>query len=128
MGKKVLGVKHPETLTMMSSLGYTYHKLGRLDEAEQLELDVLRMRKSVLGTEHPRTIASMADLAWTWQSQNRHSEAFVLMEECLKLRTRILGDNHPETLSSANRLLEWQVDHSEDNCPAIFSWRGPALY
>jgi hypothetical protein len=42
---------------------------GRWEEAENLHMQVLEMRKKVLGEEHPDTLESMADLAYTLKSQ-----------------------------------------------------------
>ena len=53
--EKVFGVEHPETLLSMGSLARTYSNLGKWNEAEQLAVQVMDMRKKLLGAEHPHT-------------------------------------------------------------------------
>ena len=45
MRKKLLGAKHPQTLISMGNLASTYQNQGRWNEAEQLKLEVLNIRK-----------------------------------------------------------------------------------
>jgi hypothetical protein len=47
----------------MGNIARTYADKGKLKEAEQLEIQVLDMRKKLLGAEHPNTLLSMANLA-----------------------------------------------------------------
>ena len=42
---RVLGPEHPDTLTSMANLASTYRSQGRWDEAEELEVQVIEMRK-----------------------------------------------------------------------------------
>ena len=46
-----------------------------MDNAEQLEVQVIDMRKKLLGTEHPHTLISMGNLASTYRNQGRWNEA-----------------------------------------------------
>ena len=62
-GKRVLGPEHPDTLTSMANIASTYRSQGRLEEAEELNVQVMETRKRELGLEHPDTLTSMADLA-----------------------------------------------------------------
>jgi hypothetical protein len=97
----------------MANLALTYRYRGRLDEAEELEVQVLEARKTKLGADHPDTLTGMNNLAFTWKGCGRDIEALKLMEECVIARTRILGTNHPHTLSSREELLGWQTKVSE---------------
>ena len=58
----MLGAEHPDTLRGMENLAITYSSQGKLNEAEQLGVQVLDMRKKVLGAEHLDTLGSMEDL------------------------------------------------------------------
>jgi hypothetical protein len=40
----------------MANLASTYRNQGRWNEAEQLEVQVMDMRKKLLGAEHPDTL------------------------------------------------------------------------
>ena len=61
---RILGVKHPDTITAMENLAVTYGHLGKYMEAEELEIQVL----DAIGEEHPHTINAMACLATTYQN------------------------------------------------------------
>jgi hypothetical protein len=50
----------------MASLAATYHQQGRSREAEEIYVEVLKLRTDVLGEKHPDTIESMASLAATY--------------------------------------------------------------
>ena len=43
--KRVLGREHPDMLTSMANLALTYGNQGRWKEAEELEVEVMEMRK-----------------------------------------------------------------------------------
>jgi hypothetical protein len=49
--------------------------LGRWKEAEELEVQVMKMRKRVLGEEHPDTLLSIGNLASTYSNQGQWKEA-----------------------------------------------------
>ncbi|KAK0459053.1 hypothetical protein IW261DRAFT_1540773 [Armillaria novae-zelandiae] len=75
----------------MANLASTYQNQGRWKEAEELQLQVLELRKkkeaeelelqvlelrnTVLGEEHPDTLKAMANLAFMYQNQGRWKEA-----------------------------------------------------
>ena len=42
-----------------------------MKEVEELEVEVMEIRKRVLGAEHPDTLTSMANLASTYRNQDR---------------------------------------------------------
>ena len=98
--KRVLGHEHPDTLTFMAVLASKYQSQGRLEEAEDLDVQVMETRKRVLGPEHPDTLTSMADLASTYRSQSRLEEAGELHVQAMEARKRVLGLEHPDTLTS----------------------------
>ena len=43
----------------MTNLAVTYFTQGRWNEAEQLEVQVMEMRKKLIGAEHPDTLTSI---------------------------------------------------------------------
>lgn len=59
-------MEHPDTLTSMASLATTYWNQERWKKFEDLEVQVMEIRKKVLKVEHPDTLASMASLALTY--------------------------------------------------------------
>ena len=62
MRKRVLGLEHPDTLTIMANFASTYRNQGRSKEANELEVQVMKTRKRLLGLEHPSTLTSMLTL------------------------------------------------------------------
>ncbi|KAI8649734.1 NB-ARC domain-containing protein [Fusarium keratoplasticum] len=51
-----LGADHPNTLTSMANLAWTYWKQGRWEEAEKLQVQVLEVSRTKLGADHPDTL------------------------------------------------------------------------
>ncbi|KAL5344298.1 hypothetical protein ACLOAV_010727 [Pseudogymnoascus australis] len=93
---------------LLGKMGRYYWEEGRSSEAEDLDLQVLDLRKSVLGETHPNTIRAMANLASTWQQQGRSSEAEDLQLQVLDLRKSVLGETHPNTIRAmANLASTW---------------------
>jgi hypothetical protein len=77
---------------------------GDFNNVEQLEIQVMDMRKKLLGAEHPDTITSMANLASTYQNQGRWNEAEQLEIQVMDMRKKLLGAEHPDTLTSMANL------------------------
>ena len=46
--KKLLGAEHPNTLISMGNLASTYSHQGKLNEAEQLQIQVMDIRSKLL--------------------------------------------------------------------------------
>ena len=69
-----------------------------MNEAEQLDVQVLDMRKKLLGAEHLDTLFSMGDLASIYHEQGKLNEAEQLQVQVLDMRKKILGGGeHLET-------------------------------
>ena len=79
---------------------------GDLNSAEQLEVQVMGMRKMLLGTEHPDTLTSMGNLAKTYRNQGRWNEAEQLEIQVMDMRKKQLGAEHPDTLISIGNLAK----------------------
>jgi hypothetical protein len=88
----------------------TYGDKGRWDEAEELQAEVLEIRKRVLGPEHPGTLISMNNLSRTWKAMGQQTEALNLMDKCVQLKKRVLGVNHPSFVSSSTTLSAWRLE------------------
>jgi len=66
--KTKLGVDHPDTLTSMNNLAFTWKGNGKEIEAVRLMEDCIRGRKRVLGVNHPYSISSCIALD-TWKAK-----------------------------------------------------------
>ncbi|KAG9124756.1 hypothetical protein FRC07_010350 [Ceratobasidium sp. 392] len=73
--KRVLGDAHATTLEYMYRLARDFIDRQRLEEAEQLLLQVVPMRIRMLGEEHNDTFESALDLAFVHIRQGRVAEA-----------------------------------------------------
>jgi hypothetical protein len=66
--KKKLGADHPDTLTSMVNLAFTWKEQGRDEEAIRLMEDCVSSRTRVLGVHHHLTVASTEALA-RWRAE-----------------------------------------------------------
>ncbi|KAL2847247.1 hypothetical protein BJY01DRAFT_212762 [Aspergillus pseudoustus] len=67
--KTVLGAEHPDTLTSMANLAYTWKSQGRVLEALALLKESCRLRHKVLGPDHPSTREAVNALD-DWQGEH----------------------------------------------------------
>jgi hypothetical protein len=95
----------------MANLASVIWIQGGLEEAEDLEVQVMKTRKRVLGQEHPATLTSMHNLAFTLKSEGRDNEALLIMEECFGLRKQRLGLDHLDAMSSLETLNQWKMEN-----------------
>jgi tetratricopeptide (TPR) repeat protein len=113
MRKKLLGAKHPDTITSMGNLARIYCLQGKLNEAEQLEVQVLDVRKKMLGAEHPDTLTSMGSLASIYYYQGKLNEAKQLEIQVMEIRKKVLGAEHPDTITNMASLA--RTYHQQGN-------------
>jgi serine/threonine protein kinase len=102
--RRLLGSRHPQTLSSLSGLGMVLNLGGRHAEAEKLQRETLDIQRRVLGPEHPDTLRSMNNLSSTLDERGRFGEAEKLQRETLAIRRRVLGPEHPDTLMSLHGL------------------------
>ncbi|RKL04138.1 hypothetical protein BFJ70_g17223 [Fusarium oxysporum] len=130
--RRMLGVRHSDTIWSMASLGATYHAQGQYDEAERLKDEALDFRREVLGEKHPDAIGSMADLAATYHAQGRYDEAQGICREVLNLQREILGDKHPDTIGGMASLAatyhaQGRYDEAQGICRGVLDLRREVL-
>ena len=77
---------------------------GDFKSAEQLEIQVMDMRKKLLSMEHRDTLIIMANLANTYWKQGRWNEAEQLQIQVMDMRKKLLGADHLNTLTSMANL------------------------
>jgi hypothetical protein len=97
----------------MANLATTYRKQDRWEEAEQLEMQVMEIRKTKLGVDHPSTLTSMTNLASTYRKQGRWEEAEQLEVQVMETRKTKLGEDLAYTLLSS------RFRHSSDDALGI---------
>ncbi|CAE6408331.1 unnamed protein product [Rhizoctonia solani] len=94
----------------MNNLAITYRRLGRLEEARALQVEVLDARKQVLGDRHPHTLNSMNNLAQTYVRLSRLHDAQALFIKAFEGRKDTLGVHHRDTLSTMSSLASTYLD------------------
>ncbi|KAJ8115125.1 hypothetical protein OPT61_g3150 [Boeremia exigua] len=95
--EKELGSNHRMTLVAKDNLAHEYRKQDRFDEAELLELEVLRIRK-LDGHTQTEILSSKGSLATTYNGQGRWKEAEELLQEVLSQTQATYGTNHEHTI------------------------------
>jgi hypothetical protein len=66
--KRVRGPEHPQTLTSMANLAFTWKAIGRRAEAFKLMDECVQLRRQVVGVGHPDFLSSSETLS-RWQSE-----------------------------------------------------------
>ena len=103
--EQMLPADHPTaTATSMSNLATSYYKLGRHDEALELEQGVLQRRRCLLPPEHPDIAQAMDNLALTYLTLGQHAEALVLQQGARGLRGRTGLQTSVHDLNSMNSM------------------------
>ena len=77
---------------------------GDWKNAEQLEVQVMDIRKKVVGAEHPNTLTTMSDLANTYLAQGGWNKAEQLEVQVMDIRKKVLGTEYPDTLTIMSSL------------------------
>ena len=72
---------------------------GKYAKAEQMQREVLEVKKRVLGPEHARTLTTAGNLALFLSYQGKHAEAEQMQREVLEVQKQVLGAEHARTLS-----------------------------
>ncbi|KAL3468778.1 hypothetical protein BJX99DRAFT_242721, partial [Aspergillus californicus] len=67
----VLGAEHPDTLTSMHNLAYTYNSIGKHGKASELMTQCATLRGRNIGPTHPDTLSSSNALT-KWQKIDHH--------------------------------------------------------
>ena len=89
MRKRLLGAKHLNTLTSMEDLANIYSYQGKLNQAEQLQVQALYIRKKLLGAEHPHALAL----------EIQQDEGVIIIKFMVTCAFSFLMDNYPFFLS-----------------------------
>jgi tetratricopeptide (TPR) repeat protein len=89
-------------LYSQSFLADTLRDLGRLDEAEALYRETLRLQRSMLDPDHPDTFRTQAEMAELLRRRGHLEEADRLAVDALADQRRVRGEKH---LHAAETLL-----------------------
>lgn len=99
-----VGKQDVDTIMLSEWLTEAYHREGKLDEAERMQVEIVEQRRRLLGEDHPDTITASGNLAGTYHAQGRWKEAEELQVEILSQQKKSLTMEHPDTLEAAHAL------------------------
>lgn len=95
---------HPDLLTAISSLAFTFQQLGHLENAERLQLTLMETNAKAQDTGRITSLSNMGNLAGTYRRQGRLDDAEKLECQMIELSTDLLGTDHPTTLLHRHEL------------------------
>jgi Tetratricopeptide repeat len=105
--ERVLGLEHPDTLTIRHQLATWTGEAGDAAAARDQYAELLPVRVRVLGPEHPDTLTTRHRLAfWTGEAGDP-AAARDQLAALLPVRVRVLGPEHPDTLTTRHQLAFW---------------------
>ena len=93
-----LGASENDILVSQTNLANTYHALGRLEQALQLERDVYYESLRLLGEEDDDTLISANNYANTLNELKRYQEARAVLRKTMPVARRVHGDSIEITL------------------------------
>ncbi|CAG8770140.1 16225_t:CDS:1, partial [Acaulospora colombiana] len=103
------GENDKQTADGYDFLGTTYCQVGKLKEAEEMQIKVMKMRQEILGECHADTIGASNNLALTYRHLGKRKEAEELQIKVMEMWQEILGERHPDTIgASSNLALTYQ--------------------
>lgn len=95
-----------ETLAAKSTLAFAYWNQSRWNEAEALQLQIVRSYQKKCGETSLITLEALAALARTYKKQTRLSEAEDLERQVIEERKKQLGDSDALTIEAMFNLSE----------------------
>ncbi|KAE8846666.1 hypothetical protein HRS9139_01233 [Pyrenophora teres f. teres] len=101
---QILGPEHMHTLKAMTIVAHGHRLEGQLEEAAEVDLQTMVIRKRTLGANNFSTLASQNNLANTYNSLGRHEDAEELLVQVLDAYQNTLGEDHSNTLISKGNL------------------------
>lgn len=102
----VLGEAHMSTLQSYNNLADWLRRHDRLDEAEPLFVEALKLSREHLGPADQTTMIITANLGSLYLSQDRLDDAFELHRQAYHSACDTLGDDHRIALQAGIRLAQ----------------------
>jgi len=96
--KRVLGPEDSKPLWIMNCLAEPYLRVGRSQEALELNRQSMEGQTRVLGPEHPQTLVTIRVQLRIFHDLGMMDRIPVLLQAALSAHERALGTNHPTTI------------------------------
>jgi hypothetical protein len=100
--KSAVGDEHAHTFMAMSNLALSLSKLGKHQDALNMQQDTMDGQKRIFGDEHPRTLMTCA---WNAVRSSSLRESFTF-GEVRGGRKKILGEQHPFMFRAMENLAD----------------------
>ncbi|MET7395356.1 FxSxx-COOH system tetratricopeptide repeat protein [Dactylosporangium sp. NPDC005572] len=91
-----------DTILLRFQYANVVRDFGKLQQAYEIDLDLLERLTRVEGEAHPYTLMVAGSYAQDLREQGRWAEAQAREEQTYTLIEHVLGDEHPRTLMAAN--------------------------
>lgn len=108
-------------LMKFNNLATLYYQQGRYEEAEDLLLPVIELKKVLVRKEHREMALLISNLAQIYSQQGRYQEAEALCIQALEINRRLWGDNHLAVATALNNLAA-QYHHQGRDSDAQAIW------
>ncbi|MFM9957653.1 MAG: protein kinase domain-containing protein [Phycisphaerales bacterium] len=89
--KDVAGVESEPAVEMLMALGRAYRATGRLELAEQTQLEAIRVRRGLYGERSPLIAESLTGLGITYRFMNRLDDSARTTSEAIAMYAATLG-------------------------------------
>ena len=96
-GKRRLPPGDDLTLAAGGAVSLIYQQLGRLDEAQAMSEEAVRLYEDLYGPEHPDTLTTLTNHAMLLTRLERYGEAESTFRRVLDARLRTMGDDNVDT-------------------------------
>ena len=94
-----LGGDHPVTITIKADYATLLGLAGMLEQAAEIEKDVLATRLLLMGERHPETIRAMQNLALRNRRLGNLAASEVLYRDAMRLSAEVLPLNDPQRMT-----------------------------
>ena len=117
--KKILGDNHPDTLSALHNLAYSYFDLADYSKASEIEIKVYNARKKILGEKHRDTLSTLHDLANCYSYLGDYNRSLEVENRAYNALKRNLGESHPDTLLALSNLQVSQIRQDKTDNESI---------
>ena len=100
IAESVKGPEDPDVAQIKNNLATSYNYLGKLDMADSLYKESLRVFRKIYGDFHIRVSSSLNNLAFINIFKKEHKLALPLLEEALNIKIVVLGIDHPDLINA----------------------------
>lgn len=98
--EKTLGPEHPDTIEIISLMGFLYQVTGNFPKAETYFQRALTLREKILGPDHPDTADTQIFLGGLYLTQSKYAEAESLLLQASKNEEHKVSVRYPSPADS----------------------------